>query len=63
LSAAQGDVRKGDGIVLSYELKKVGEKKPLSKNKFDTLASEDGEDILVPLIEQTASEVFTKLVE
>lgn len=63
ISAAQGNIRKGDSILLDYELKEIGKRKALAKNKFDAKASEDGEDLLLPLIEQASGEVFTKLTE
>ena len=63
ISAAQGNVRKGDFIFLDYELKQVGKKKAIAKNKFDAKASEDGEDLLLPLIEEASGEIFTKLTE
>lgn len=61
LTAAQGTIRKGDTISLGYQLDSIKDGKTLSKNTFEEKASQDGQDLLLPLIEETASEVFTNV--
>ena len=59
LTAAQGTIRKGDAISLGYQLDNIKDGKSLSKNTFEGKADQDGQDLLVPLIEKAATEVFT----
>ncbi|WP_438958287.1 hypothetical protein [Porticoccus sp.] len=61
LTAAQGTIRKGDSISLGYQLDSIKAGKTLSKNTFEEKASQDGQDLLLPLIEEAASEVFTNV--
>ena len=61
LTAAQGTIRKGDSISLGYQLDSIKDGKTLSKNTFEEKASQDGQDLLLPLIEEAASEVFTNV--
>lgn len=63
LTAAQGTIRKGDSIALSYNLKSISNGKKIIGNDLQTKAEQDGQDLLIPMIEQTATEVFNKLTQ
>lgn len=63
LTAAQGTIRKGDAIALGYELKNIQNGSKLAGNDFKTKAEQDGQDLLIPMIEQTATEVFTRVTQ
>ena len=63
LTAAQGTVRKGDSISLGYELKSIQNGSKVAGNDFKTKAEQDGQDLLIPMIEQTATEVFNRVTK
>lgn len=63
LTAAQGTIRKGDSISLGYKLENLKDGKQLAGNDFKTKAEQDGQDLLIPMIEQTATEVFNKVTQ
>jgi hypothetical protein len=63
LTAAQGTIRKGDSIALNYNLKSITDGKKIAGNDFNTKAEQDGQDLLIPMIEQTATEVFNKVTQ
>ncbi|MAZ69420.1 hypothetical protein [Porticoccus sp.] len=63
LTAAQGTIRKGDSIALNYKLKSITNGKQVAGNDFNTKAEQDGQDLLIPMIEQTATEVFNKVTQ
>ena len=61
LTAAQGTIRKGDSIALNYQLKRITDGQQITGNDFNTKAEQDGQDLLIPMIEQTATEVFNRV--
>ena len=63
LTAAQGTIRKGDSIALNYKLKSITNGKQVAGNDFNNKAEQDGQDLLIPMIEQTATEVFNKVTQ
>ncbi|MEZ5529521.1 MAG: hypothetical protein R3E57_06260 [Porticoccaceae bacterium] len=63
LTAAQGTIRKGDSISLDYALKNISGGNNVIANNFKTKAEQDGQDLLIPMIEQTATEVFNKVTQ
>jgi hypothetical protein len=63
LTAAQGTIRKGDSIALNYNLKSITNGKQVAGNDFNNKAEQDGQDLLIPMIEQTATEVFNKVTQ
>lgn len=63
LTAAQGTIRKGDSISLGYELRDIQAGSQVTANNFKTKAEQDGQDLLIPMIEQTATEVFNKVTQ
>jgi hypothetical protein len=56
---AQNNVKKGDEIELKYELFRPGVAAPIVSGQLKAKAEDNGQDILSPLIEQTANEVLT----
>lgn len=63
LTAAQGTIRKGDSVALNYKLESITNGKQIAGNDFNTKAEQDGQDLLIPMIEQTATEVFNKVTQ
>jgi hypothetical protein len=56
--ASEKNIKKGDQITLEYQLMKAGIVEPFATKSASAKASEKGEDLLSPLIEQTAIEVM-----
>jgi hypothetical protein len=56
--ASEKNIKKGDEVTLEYQLMKVGLVEPLAAKSASAKAKEKGEDLLSPLIEQTATEVL-----
>jgi hypothetical protein len=56
--ASEKNIKKGDQITLDYQLMKAGVVEPFATKSSSAKASEKGEDLLSPLIEQTAIEVM-----
>lgn len=57
--ATQANIKKGDQVTLEYKLMKPGLAAPFATKSAAVKAEENGEDLLSPLIEQTATEVLT----
>lgn len=58
-NASQGQVKKGDQITLEFKLQKPGDAKPVLEKSGKGKATQDGEDLLSPLIEAAATDVLT----
>jgi len=56
---AQLSIKKGDSIVLKYQMRSLSAPETVVEKKLDVKATENGEDILSPLLAQCASEVLT----
>ncbi|HKQ15864.1 MAG TPA: hypothetical protein VJT80_20665 [Steroidobacteraceae bacterium] len=56
--ASEQNIKKGDQITLEYQLMKMGVAEPFATKAESAKASQKGEDLLSPLIEQTAIEVM-----
>ena len=56
--ASEQNIKKGDQVTLEYQLMKTGLAEPFATKSASAKASENGEDLLSPLIEQTATEVL-----
>lgn len=56
--ASEQNIKKGDQITLEYQLMKAGVVEPFATKSSSAKASEKGEDLLSPLIEQSAIEVM-----
>lgn len=57
-NASQGQIKKGDQVTLEYQLKRSGEAKPVAAKSLSGKATQDGADLLSPLLEQVATEVL-----
>ena len=56
--ASEKNIKKGDQVTFEYQLMKAGVAEPFATKSASAKAGENGEDLLSPLIEQTASEVL-----
>jgi len=56
---AQSNIKKGDEITLKYDLTRVGAAAAITNGQLKAKAKDNGQDILSPLLEQTANEVLT----
>ena len=56
--ASEQNIKKGDQITLEYQLMKTGLAEPFATKSSSAKADQKGEDLLSPLIEQTAIEVM-----
>lgn len=61
--ASQSNIRKGDQITFEYTLMKPGQSAPFTAKSTVVKATENGQDLLSPLIEQTATEVLTRVMQ
>ena len=61
MSASQSNVRKGDLIELEYKLTRAGAQ--FATKLANGKATEDGQDLLSPLLEQAATEVLTSVTQ
>jgi hypothetical protein len=59
--AAKSNIKKGDQITLEYKLLKSGVAEPIAAQSAVAKAKETGEDLVSPLIEQTATQVLTAI--
>ena len=59
--ASEKNIKKGDEVTLEYQLMKVGLVEPLAAKSASAKAKAKGEDLLSPLIEQTATEVLNSV--
>jgi hypothetical protein len=56
--ASEQNIKKGDEVTLEYQLTKAGVTEPLATHSSSAKAKAKGEDLLSPLIEQTAIDVL-----
>jgi hypothetical protein len=56
--ASEQNIKKGDEVTLEYQLTKAGAVEPFATKSSSAKAKQKGEDLLSPLIEQTAIEVL-----
>ena len=59
--AAKSNIKKGDQITLEYRLVKPGVEAPVTAASTVGKATENGEDLVSPLIEQVATQVLTAI--
>jgi hypothetical protein len=57
--AQQSNVKAGDSITVEYSLSMVGSTAAATKDALTTKASQDGEDVIGPMLEQVATAVLT----
>jgi len=56
--ASEQNIKKGDEVTLEYQLTKTGVTEPFATHSSSAKAKAKGEDLLSPLIEQTAIDVL-----
>ena len=59
--ASRNNIKKGDQVMLEYQLMKTGMVEPFAARSASAKAKENGEDLLSPLIEQTATDVLNSV--
>jgi hypothetical protein len=61
--ASQTHIHKGDQVTLEYKLQKAGVTEAVQPKSIVVKAKDDGEDLLSPLLEQTATAVLTVITQ
>jgi hypothetical protein len=60
LAGFNGQIKSKDDVTVQYQLVATGQTSPLLQNTLQGKAKSDGEDVLTPLLQQTASAVLTQ---
>ncbi|HZQ19142.1 MAG TPA: hypothetical protein VFA90_10490 [Terriglobales bacterium] len=63
LSQFNGQIKSKDDITVDYQLYPTGQGQPKLQNSLKGKAKSDGEDVLTPLIQQTATNVLTEVTK
>ena len=58
LAGFNGQIKSKDDVTVHYQLIATGQSAPVVQNSLKGKAKSDGEDVLTPLLQQTASEVL-----
>jgi hypothetical protein len=61
LSGFNGQIKSKDDVTVQYSLTQTGQQAPLLQNALQGKAKSDGEDVLTPLLQQTANTVLTQV--
>ena len=61
--AAKSNIKKGDTITLEFKLMQQGLEKPVAASTVVAKATQNGEDLVSPLIEQAATQVLTAITQ
>jgi hypothetical protein len=61
LSGFNGQIKQKDDVTVQYQLTQTGQNAPLVQNALQGKAKSDGEDVLTPLLQQTANTVLTQV--
>ena len=61
--AAKSNIKKGDQVTLEYRLAKPGDDQPVAASTVVGKATQNGEDLVSPLIEQAATQVLTAITQ
>jgi hypothetical protein len=61
LAGFNGQVKSKDDVTVQYELVATGQSTPIFQNTLQAKAKSDGEDVLTPLLQQTANAVLTQV--
>jgi hypothetical protein len=61
LSGFNGQIKSKDDVTVQYQLVATGQNTPLLQNTLQGKAKSDGEDVLTPLLQQTANAVLTQV--
>jgi hypothetical protein len=60
LAGFNNQIKSKDEVTVQYQLVAAGQATPAAQNSLQGKAKSDGEDVLTPLLEQTANEVLTQ---
>ena len=63
LAGFNNQIKSKDDVAVQYQLFPTGQDKPVLQNSLQGKAKSDGEDVLTPLIEQTANSVLTQVTK
>ena len=61
LAGFNGQIKSKDDVTVQYQLVATGQNTPLLQNTLQGKAKSDGEDVLTPLLQQTANAVLTQV--
>jgi hypothetical protein len=61
LAGFNGQIKSKDDVTVQYQLVQTGQATPLVQNSLQGKAKSDGEDVLTPLLTQTANTVLTQV--
>jgi hypothetical protein len=61
LAGFNGQIKSKDDVTVQYSLVQTGQAAPLVQNSLQGKAKSDGEDVLTPLLTQTANTVLTQV--
>ena len=61
LAGFNGQIKSKDDVTVQYQLVQTGQTAPLVQNALQGKAKSDGEDVLTPLLTQTANTVLTQV--
>ena len=58
LAGFNGQIKSKDDVTVQYQLVGTGQSSPILQNTLKAKAKSDGEDVLTPLLQQTATSVL-----
>lgn len=61
LAGFNGQIKSKDEVTVQYQLVQTGQNAPVVQNSLQGKAKSDGEDVLTPLLQQTANTVLTQV--
>jgi len=61
LSGFNGQIKSKDDVTVQYQLIATGQSSPVIQSTLQGRAKTDGEDVLTPLLQQTANAVLTQV--
>ena len=61
LAGFNGQIKSKEDVTVEYELITAGQSTPVLQNTLKGKAKSDGEDVLTPLLQQTANAVLTQV--
>lgn len=61
LAGFNGQIKSKDDVTVQYQLVAAGQNTPILQNTLQEKAKSDGEDVLTPLLQQTANTVLTQV--
>jgi hypothetical protein len=63
LSTFNGQIKSKDDVTVDYQLFPIGQPQPKLQNSLKGKAKSDGEDVLTPLIQQTATNILIEVTK